>query len=303
MIASPALTAAGLEQRAGDLSQALPALMVEAARIASSVTLGEHGQRRSGIGETFWQYRQFRDGDNAQMIDWRKSARSHRYYVRENEWEAASTVWLWVSRAGGMDFRSHLARESKLQRGATLLLALAMVLVRGGERVGLLGHDDTPRSRGAVAARLAQALAMAQTDTASAGDLPRAHRIKKNSSIVLFSDFLAPIEAISEQLSALAGNEVRGHLVQILDPAEETFPYQGRLEITELEGTGRMLVGRAENIATAYRDRIARHRGAVRQLARTLGWTYTSHHSDANPTLALLALHGLMSGQFGTGSG
>ncbi|MHA1545182.1 MAG: DUF58 domain-containing protein [Alphaproteobacteria bacterium] len=294
-------TVTQLEQRAGDLSQALPALMVEAARIANSVTLGEHGQRRAGQGETFWQYRQFRDGDNAQAIDWRKSARSHRLYVRENEWEAASTVLLWVNRAETMDFRSHLARETKAQRAATLLLALAMVLGRAGERVALLG-DESARPRGAVVARLAQALTAPvpapSGERAASGDLPPVHRIKKNSSIVLFSDFLAPIETLSRQISALAGNELRGHIVQILAPAVETFPYSGRLEISAPAGDRRMLVGRAQNIASAYRRRIESHRRDLRQLARRVGWTYTLHHSDTNPTPALLGLHGLLSGNF-----
>ena len=74
----------------------------------ATLALGVHGRRRSGMGETFWQFRRFRDGDAPNAIDWRKSARSHRLYVRENESEAAGTVWLWFNRSKTMAYRSLL---------------------------------------------------------------------------------------------------------------------------------------------------------------------------------------------------
>src|SRR5271156_2368233 len=84
-----------LKHRAEELAAQLPPLLVEAERVAVTVSQGVHGRRRVGQGETFWQFRQYEPGDAATRIDWRESAKSQRLYVRETEWEAAQSVWLW----------------------------------------------------------------------------------------------------------------------------------------------------------------------------------------------------------------
>jgi len=91
-----------LEEAAQDLAAKLPALLVEARRVASTVAQGTHGRRRPGPGETFWQYRSFEQGDSATLVDWRRSAGSSHLFVREREWEAAHTVWIWLDLSPSM---------------------------------------------------------------------------------------------------------------------------------------------------------------------------------------------------------
>jgi uncharacterized protein (DUF58 family) len=92
--------------------------------------------RRAGPGETFWQFRPFVAGEAAQRIDWRRSARDDRLYVREREWEAAHSIWMWMDRSASMGFASDLAQAPKIERGIVLGLALADTFVEAGERVG-----------------------------------------------------------------------------------------------------------------------------------------------------------------------
>src|SRR5712691_2176941 len=105
---------------ARSLAAAMPRLILEARRIAATVIHGLHGRRRAGSGENFWQYRRFVSGEAARNIDWRRSARDDHLYVREQEWEAAHTIWLWPDRSPSMAFASRLARESKLDRTLTI---------------------------------------------------------------------------------------------------------------------------------------------------------------------------------------
>src|SRR5712675_2779406 len=105
------------------LAATMPRLILEARRVAATVIHGLHGRRRPGPGENFWQYRRFMSGEPAARVDWRRSARDDHLYVREQEWEAAHTVWIWPDRSASMNFASNLARESKLDR--TLVIALA----------------------------------------------------------------------------------------------------------------------------------------------------------------------------------
>src|ERR1700751_5596004 len=121
------------------LAASLPRLVLEARRIAANVIHGLHGRRRAGSGESFWQYRRFVSGEPAQRVDWRRSARDDHLYVREQEWEAAHTVWLWPDRSPSMAFASRQARDSKLERTLIVTFALAELLVAGGERVGIPG--------------------------------------------------------------------------------------------------------------------------------------------------------------------
>src|SRR5882724_8978439 len=121
------------------LAQSMPRLILEARRIAATVIHGLHGRKRAVPGENFWQYRRFLSGEPARRVDWRRSARDGILYVREQEWEASHTVWIWPDRSPSMVFTSHLAQESKLERTLVVAFALAEVLVNGGERVGVPG--------------------------------------------------------------------------------------------------------------------------------------------------------------------
>src|ERR1700739_4707224 len=121
------------------LAASMPRLILEARRVAATVIHGLHGRRRAGPGENFWQYRRFVSGEPASRVDWRRSARDDHLYVREQEWEAAHTVWIWADRSPSMVFTSQLAQESKLDRTVVIASALAEVLVQAGERVGMPG--------------------------------------------------------------------------------------------------------------------------------------------------------------------
>src|SRR5215472_2533498 len=122
-----------------ELAAQMPRLILEARRVAATIIHGLHGRRRAGSGENFWQYRRFVSGEPADRVDWRRSARDDHLYVREQEWEAAHTVWLWPDRSASMQFRSSLARDSKLERALVIAFALAEVLIEGGERIGIPG--------------------------------------------------------------------------------------------------------------------------------------------------------------------
>ena len=101
--------------------------------------MGVHGRRRAGHGENFWQFRQAVPGDARSMVDWRRSGKSDEQFIREMEWEAAQTVSLWVDDALSMDYRGEGSERSKGERASLIALALAVLLIKAGERVALMG--------------------------------------------------------------------------------------------------------------------------------------------------------------------
>ncbi len=269
------------------LAAGMPRLILEARRVAATVTHGLHGRRRAGPGENFWQYRRFVSGEPAARVDWRRSARDDHLYVREQEWEAAHTVWIWPDRSPSMHFASPLVRDTKLYRALVVTLALAEVLVEGGERVGIPGLVRPTGSRNNVEL-IAQAIVHDRNERPS---LPPNFAPSPLAEIVLLSDLWSDIGEVRRTLTQLSGSGAHGHVVQIVDPAEETFPYWGRIEFVEPEGGGRITAGRAETWRADYTARVARHRAEIRHETDRLGFSFTIHRTDRPPSELLLALH------------
>ncbi len=279
----------GFRRRAEQLVAHLPPLLVEARQVAAVVAQGVHGRRRVGPGETFWQFRRYAQGDAATMIDWRASAKSPRLYVRETEWEAAESVWLWADTSPSMHFASSPELASKHERARLIVMALAVLLVRGGESVALLGVDKRPGTGSAALTRMATRLQRGDADDAPS--LPPATTLPSHARLVLVSDFLEPVEPVAARIRHFAGQRVAGHLVRIVDPAEENFPYAGRVLFDGTEREGTILAHRSEALRGDYRERLVAHTEAIALAARSAGWSATVHRTDGSPHAALLPLY------------
>ena len=278
----------GSHNRAEQLATSMPPLLVAAERVASTVSQGVHGRRRVGQGETFWQFRRYECGDSAQLIDWRQSAKSDPVYVRETEWEAAQSVWLWRDGSPSMAFQSSTGFEMKRERADLLVLALTSLLVRGGERVALLGTGMTPASGRAVLNRLCTMIESGQTPSDS---LPRPEFLPRFARVVMFGDFLTPLDQVAEVINGFAHRGLRGHLVQILDPAEERLPYLGRVLFDGPEQEGEVLISQVESLWNDYDAELANHRNGLCELCRRFGWSVITHRTDRSPEQVLMTLY------------
>ncbi|WP_237168368.1 DUF58 domain-containing protein [Paracoccus shandongensis] len=294
MSASPAdLRAANLRSGAQGASAHLPALILSAERLAAMVAPGAHGLRRGGPGEDFWQYRPAAQGDSARSIDWRRSARSDAQFVRDREAQTAQAVGLWVSAGQGMGYSGAPDRPTKADRAHLLALALAMVLLRGGEKVGLLGQ---PARAGRVQAdRLAeQIVALRPRD--GDGDAPAPDHLRPNQRLVILSDFLDDPAWVDALLARAAGMGVGGVLMQVLDPDEEVFPYHGAVLFRSLSGAIRHDSRDAGGLRDAYLARLAERRDWLRRRAEGAGWHFGHHTTSHAPAVALSWLYQVLAG-------
>ncbi|MGH1351325.1 MAG: DUF58 domain-containing protein [Methyloligellaceae bacterium] len=280
-----------LHATALELADRLPMVMFEARKVSHTVAHGVHGRKRAGPGDNFWQYRKFQAGDNATQIDWRKSASSSHLYIREREWEAAHTFWMWPNLSHSMAFQSGLAAASKRERAMVLMLALSQVMINGGERVGVLGASQPTASRNVIS-KLSETLFTILSGKDYERPLPPATRLSPLSECVIFSDCLEPLEDQIERLGYIASQGIRGHLVHILDPAEETFPYEGRTEFHSF-GTNhtKLVVDRAEGIREAYQERLNSLKATLNEHLTRMNWSYLIHHTDRPASEALLTLY------------
>jgi uncharacterized protein (DUF58 family) len=282
------------------LAKRMPRLVLEARRVAATLAHGIHGRRRAGTGESFWQFRPFVTGEAAARVDWRRSGRDDRLYVREREWETAHTVWLWMDRSASMGFVSDLAQAPKIERALVLGLALSDTFVNAGERVGLLGLMP-PRASRQIAEKIGETLVADRWSLED--DLPPGAPVATLDEAVLISDFLSPVNNIAAVVEGISARGARGHLVMIVDPVEETFPFQGQAVLHDLEAGLHLRVGDAGAWGRAYRERIARHRGAIEDIVRRRGWTLTIHRTDRPASEAALRLVTLVATARGAGFG
>jgi uncharacterized protein (DUF58 family) len=294
-----------LRLQADAIAAALPPLLVPAKRVASSVTLGSHGRRRAGVGDSFWQFRQYSTDDTPQTIDWRQSAKVDVVFVREREWVAAQTAALWCDTSPSMRYKSNPNLPMKAERAAVMMLAMAELLIDGGERIIHLAGDGKPERAAAKAGRLAvaqmaDAIAaelISDEDDIAAPPIPKfSALLPRHSAVLLISDFLAPLDEIADSLRGLMRLGIMGHLMQVLDPAEETLPFSGRVRFVGLEREGATVIDRTEDARAGYAAKLAAHREGLRTLTAGAGWTFAVHHTDRSPQLAMAALHNAITG-------
>jgi uncharacterized protein (DUF58 family) len=284
-----------VRQEASSLAARLPALVVAARQVAHTLLHGVHGRRQAGPGETFWQFRPFMSGEPAARVDWRRSAREDRAFVREREWEASHIVWIWFDRSPSMAFASELAPCPKVDRAAVLALALAELAVEGGERAGLIGLTPPLASRDVIE-RFAEVIAADERLHSVAAPLPPSAPIKARSRAVLIGDFLTNAASVAEAIGTIAASGAEGQVLMIADPIEETFPFLGHTEFLASVGAGRLRAPRAQSLRESYLERLAAHREVIRAACAARGWGFALHRTDQSAAQALLSLRARLAG-------
>jgi uncharacterized protein (DUF58 family) len=282
-----------LRQRAEEQSARLPPLLARAEHLAGTVLLGDHGRRKAGLGDDFWQYRPAQPGDSRRMIDHRRSARGDTQFVREREWQIAQSVMLWVDQSASMRFASTRDLPHKADRARLLGLAIAILLVRGGERVGLTGTSLPPRRGNPQILRLAEAFSLdSEADYAA----PESRAMIPHARAVFISDFMGDITGARTALTKAADRGVKGALLHVLDPAEESFPFQGRTIFESIGGTLVHETLKANELKARYLERLAERKGELQSLCAATGWQYSVHHTSDSAQSALLWLYRALDG-------
>lgn len=285
------ITSKSLRSDAEEQASQLPDLLARAEHLAGAVLLGAHGRRRAGLGDDFWQYRPAQIGDSRRMIDHRRSAMGDHEFVREREWQIAQSVMLWVDQGASMRFASTPDLPQKADRARLISLALSILLVRGGERVGLTGTALPPRSGNPQIMRLTELLL--QDDEADYS--PPEHRAMiPHARAVFVSDFLGDLEGVKMALTKAADRGVRGVLCHVLDPSEEAFPFTGRTIFESVGGTLRHETLKANDLRDRYLERLANRKAELQNLCEVTGWRYGLHHTDTSAQSALLWLYGAL---------
>jgi uncharacterized protein (DUF58 family) len=269
---APAMSLEAQVSEAADA--ALPAIIMDARRAAVSIVMGEHGRRRAGAGDAFWQHREWTNGESVRQIDWRRSARSDKMFVRERERQVPALLQVWSDHRSGMDWQSDARLPTKAQRGLVLGLALAIATKSGGERVCAIGPN----------APLTNELLFAHVLINAGTYFPE--RILAGQ-VVIVSDGLEAPQVWEQRAKAVRSARAELIVVLVADPAEAAFPYQGRVSFTASTGATPVIVGRAQSAQSDYQNAYKRHIESVATAIKDAGGQVFFHATN-EPVMPIL---------------
>ncbi|HEY6827665.1 MAG TPA: DUF58 domain-containing protein [Gemmatimonadaceae bacterium] len=288
---------------------ALGRIEIVARWIVDGFMSGLHRSPRKGFSVEFAEYRPYQPGDDLRYIDWKIAARSDRWVVRQYEEETnlRASIVLDVSRSmawsgaqmragaasGGAQPRARdaatVAQLTKLEYAERLTAALALLLLRQRDAVGLVRFDERirtavpPRARNGQWRRIVASLEEPGAGRASsAGEaLSQAARlINRRGLIVLVSDLLMEL---SEVESAMRGLRALGHdvtVLHVMDPAERDLPGGGEAVFVDPE-TDLSVPASIADVRAAYKNTVDEVIGEWRSMFGGLGIGYELVSTDA----------------------
>ncbi|MBX7145959.1 MAG: DUF58 domain-containing protein [Alphaproteobacteria bacterium] len=275
-----------LQQQSEKITEKIPSLLLMANKVAAAILQGLHGKKRSGIGEAFWQFRQYQLGDSPRHIDWRKSAKTESLYIKEKEWSVTQTIWLWCDVSDSMNYHSLIKLPSKKERAQLILLALAILFARSGEKIALLGSSFKPNIGRYAVHNIAKELMNYKNN-----QLDLFSNLSKNSQVILIGDFLQDLNDLEKECQVLANKNIKVYLIQIIDPVEEELPFEGRIQFQDMEQDKKVMFERVQSIREQYQKKFYSHRAQIQQLAQKWGWDFLIHRTDHRPEMILLTLY------------
>lgn len=278
---------ASTRKQSEELASRYPALLTQARRISANVVHGIHGRRQAGTGEAFWEFRHAGASDTAADIDWRRSGKSDELFVRETECEAANTILFWRDGSPGMDWASHAGLPTKRDRASVLLTALAIALIKGGERCMAPGISDRPGSGLAAIERISRELILESTSPDAITRAGRLHRAR----LILASDFLDGEDVWRDRLRTVATMGLPVTMLHIADPQEEDFAFRRHTQFHAPGKQERLDLGRPQMVREVYRQRFGENHQAIARISRQHGWDFFSHRTDHAPADIFLALY------------
>lgn len=254
---------------------ALGGLEFVAREVVEGFLTGLHRSPHRGFSVEFAEHRMYQPGDDLRYIDWRMFGRSDRYYVKQFEEETNLRTYLLLDTSSSMAWTSAPDLPPKLWYAKQLAACLALLLLRQGDSVGIVGFDDqirlhtTPRGgRRHWYEILRNVTSLEATGRSEAASALRdiAGRLRRRGLVILISDLLVDPETTRLALRFLRH---RGHEVlvfHIMDPGERELPSVGDARFVDPETNEEMPISVAD-MRTEYREAV---QTAIREWHDTL---------------------------------
>lgn len=245
-------------------------LQLLARTVVQGVLTGLHRSPHSGTSIEFSQYRPYAQGDDPRLIDWRLYGRTDRVYIKQFQDETTLRCTLLLDCSASMDYTS--GSVTKFHYARMLVACLAMLLHKQNDAAGFIAYHHEliqyipPRSGATQLKRIFVELdnlhSEGQTDTAQAlhylGDV-----LRPRGMVVLVTDLLHPVDEVIDHLASLRARRHDLIVLQISDPAEETFPFKHSATFIDAE-SGKEQYAVPSTVRNEYLKNRAKHFDKIR---------------------------------------
>ena len=258
--------------------------------IVEGLLAGQHRSPRKGLAIEFAEHRPYAPGDDPRHLDWKVLARRDRLYLKQFEEQTNLRGLILLDTSSSMGYR-HRGAMTKLDYARFCAAALAYLLHRQHDAFGLTTLADRaltqlPPRQGSAHLHAFYTQLEAATP-AGTTDLPAtlheaATRLSRRAMIIVISDCLGGRPDASDLLEAVGHVRHRKHeliVLQVVDPAEVTFPFDDAGEIVDSE-TGRVVIADARAVRDHYRAAFARFQDTLRRGCSTHGVTFSAGTTD-----------------------
>jgi uncharacterized protein (DUF58 family) len=264
-------------------------LRVRARHIVEGYVAGVHRSPYQGFSIEFAEHREYVPGDDLRYVDWKVFGKSDKVYLKRFQDETNLRCYLAVDVSASMTYRGPQAPLSKLEYAQSVAAALAWLVLRQQDAVGLVLFDDEIRALIRPAGQpghldhvltTLEAASPAGRQTAAGAALHAlAQRWSKRGLVVVLSDLFDELSSLATGLKHLRYRRHDVVVLQVLDPAELEFPFRGPIEFVGLEGESRVPTD-PQRIRAAYQQELAAHLRAVERICRSQQIDYYRVRTD-----------------------
>lgn len=261
----------------------LPKVLFDSEILSRNIIEGLHASRFSGKGEDFWQFKEYRQGDNVSFIDWRKSAASNKVLVKQRENETAKTIYFYFDKTKSMMFKSKKQLLSKFEAAILLTLTLSRILLKNRENVFHIKNNKNIIRCNNDLSSFTKSFLIQENII----EYPNKSLLTNNSICFIISDFFYDIKTVSNFLINLRQKNISGFLIQVLDPLEINFNVEENLLLNDLETNAKLRVDESKKYKTFYDKKFNDLQNNLKELCRRSNWSYLLYDTNKNikPTL------------------
>ncbi len=263
----------------------LPKIVFDSEVLSRNIIEGLHASRFSGKGEEFWQFKEYRRGDDISSIDWRKSAASSKILVKQKENETAKTIYFYFDRTKSMLFKSKKSLQNKYQAAVLLTLTLSRMFLKNRENVYHFNNKSVIKCSNDLSS-FTEHFLLKENDI----NYPDKSLIADNSICFIVSDFLYDLEAVENFLINLKKKNVGGFLIQVLDPLEINFSVKENLILNDLETNAKLRIDESKEYKDFYDKRLNVLQKGLKSLCKNSNWSYLLYDTNKNIKPVLLEI-------------
>lgn len=255
-----------------------PDLKIRANKLANTVWEGIHNRNKAGIGDNFWQFKKYEYGDPVHLIDWKKSAKSSSFFIQEQELSTVQNINIWRDSSSSMNYSSRKNLDKKIYIANLITLVLSMIFIKQSEKVKINGSNINYSNSEEAINLISDQLSYIKTNNNNFE--PNIEEIDNGSSCILIGDFLYSTDNTEKIIKNLSSRNINGMLIHIIDPAEQKFPFKGRVNFKGVEGENPYLIGNAESVQKEYLKKFKKHSDTIKIITESYKWNYFMHITD-----------------------